>query len=221
MPRSRLVVWTPIVLALGVAASTAAASRVLFEERFEAPLDEAWYWVRGDAEKRRVENGALSLFLEPGGLFKDHNSGINFLLRPLPESASDFLVEVELLHRPGGIYENAGLILYRDDDNHVVVNKELYLDRDPPLRVQLVLESEGEPTFHYVAYSSERVVLGMRIRDGEVTGLYKPTPGGPWKTVGRIALPEWDDPSIGLEATYGEDGADRWARFDNFRVSSE
>lgn len=208
-----------VVVCLASVANT--APKVLFEELFEGPLDPGWYWVRGDAEKRRLENGTLSLFLEPGGLFRDHNSGINFLLRALPTGVSDLLVQVDLVHRPTGLYENAGLILYLDDDNHVVVNKESYADRDPPLRLQLVLESEQEPTIQHLAYSSDRVTLGMRIREGEVIGLYRSSAEEPWKTLAKVDLPLWNDMAIGLEATYGVDGEARWAQFDNFRISSE
>lgn len=76
--------WLPMIVGLCLASfALGAPCRVLFEELFEGPLDSGWYWIRGDAEKRRVENGTLSLFLEPRGLFRDHNSGINFLLRKL------------------------------------------------------------------------------------------------------------------------------------------
>lgn len=132
------------------------------------------------------------------------------------------LVEVDLFHRPVGLYENAGLILYLDDDNHVVVNKESYADRDPPLRLQMVLESGGEPIVpHHLAYSSDRVTLGMRIGGGEVIGLFRSSENEPWKTLGRMELPPWEDLAIGLEASYGVPGADRWAQFDNFRISSD
>ena len=92
--------WLPMIVGLCLASfALGAPCRVLFEELFEGPLDSGWYWIRGDAEKRRVENGTLSLFLEPRGLFRDHNSGINFLLRKLPMGVSELLVEVDLFHR--------------------------------------------------------------------------------------------------------------------------
>ena len=195
---------------------------VLFEERFDDALDKGWSWVRPDTDGWHLRNGALSLRVSPGGLFQDHDGGRNILIRNLALGVDGVVVSVELSHRPEGLYENGGIILYEDDDNYIVVNKESYPGHDPPLRLQVVAESDGVVTVpHHAAYDREDVVLGMRIAGGSVTGLYRYSDEDPWTPFGSVDLPRWDRFRIGLKVTYGVEGVLRWAEFDNFRIVSE
>jgi hypothetical protein len=136
-------------------------------------------------------------------------------------SPEPLLVEVEITLRPEGKYENAGIILYVDDDNYAVVNKEFYADEEPSLRLQAVYESNGEARIpHDTAYDRARVILGMRIAESEVTGLYRSSTGEPWTVLGSVPRPVGGVPRIGIKTTYGVSGAERWAEFDSFRVST-
>lgn len=193
---------------------------VLFEETFEGPLDGAWSWVREAPEARRIEGGSLFLLSEPGGLFQEENDGRNLLLRDLPPSREPLLVEVALTLRPQGKYENAGIILYVDDDNYAVVNKESYADEEPSLRLQMVYEANGEARVpHDTAYDRPHVILGMRISEDGVTGLYRADTEEPWTVLGTMPRPGGGTPRIGVKTTYGVAGAQRWAEFHHFRIA--
>ena len=108
------------LLALSVAVATSAQPTLIFEERFDSELDSSWSWVRPVPDDWKLESGGLWLRLRPGGLFEDHDGGGNLLLRDLALDAAGVVVSVRLTHRPEGLYENGGIILYRDDDNYVV-----------------------------------------------------------------------------------------------------
>lgn len=200
---------------------TPKAGRAVFEESFDGPLDSDWFWVHSAPEGRRIERGSLFLRTEPGGLFQEEDDGKNILVRALPQSPEPFLVEVGLTLLPEGKYENAGIILYVDDDNYAVVNKESYANEEPSLRLQVVYESNGKARIpHDTAYDRARVILGMRIAESDVTGLYRSSPGEPWTVLGSAPRPGGGTPRIGVKTTYGVPGADRWAEFDSFRVST-
>ena len=133
--------------------------------------------------------------------------------------AEPLLVEVGLILHPKGKYENAGIILYIDDDNYAVVNKESYADQEPSLRLQIVHESNGEAQIpHDAPYALARVILGMRIVESEVTGLYRSSASEAWTVLGSVPRPRGGAPSIGIKTTYGVPDAGRWAEFDGFRI---
>ena len=194
---------------------------VVFEEPFDGSLDGDWFWVHGAPEGRRIEQGSLFLLTEPGGLFQEETDGKNILLRALPQSPEPLLVEVGLTLRPEGKYENAGIILYVDNDSYAVVNKESYADQEPSLRLQVVYESNGEAQIpHDTPYDRARVILGMRIDESEVTGLYRSSTSEPWMVLGSVPRPGGGAARIGVKTTYGVPGAGRWAEFDSFRIST-
>jgi len=194
---------------------------VVFEESFDAPLSSDWSWVHSSPEARRIERGSLFLLTEPGGFFQEEDDGRNILVRELPWTPEPLLVEASLTLHPEGKYENAGIILYVDDDNYVVVNKESYAKEKPTLRLQVVYESNGAARIaHDTAYDPAHVILGMRISESEVTGLYRGSNEDAWTVLGSTPRPSGGRPKIGVKTTYGVAGATRWAEFDNFRIST-
>jgi hypothetical protein len=195
--------------------------RIVFEDSFDEFLDSDWIWVHSAPEGWRIEQGSLFLLTEPGGFFQEEDDGKNILVRALPQSPEPLLVEVGITLHPEGKYENAGIILYVDDDNYVVVNKESYANEEPSLRLQVVYELNGEARIpHDTAYDPAHVILGMRIAESKVTGLYRSSTSEPWTVLGSVPYPGGGVPRIGVKTTYGVSGAERWAEFDNFRVST-
>jgi len=200
---------------------TSERGAVVFEEPFDGSLDSDWFWVHSAPEGRRIEQGSLFLLTEPGGLFQEEANGKNVLLRALPQSPEPILVEVGLTLRPEGKYENAGIILYVDNDNYAVVNKESYADQEPSLRLQVVYESNGEAQIpHDTPYDHARVILGMKIDESGITGLYRSSTGEPWTVLGSVPYPGGGAARIGVKTTYGVPGSGRWAKFDSFRIST-
>lgn len=215
--------WLVALVVVGCAARPPSLEpgTVVFEESFNGSLDGDWFWVRRALGGSRIEHGRLFLRTDPGGLFQEDNDGNNILLRALPRHLGPLLVEVELALRPEGKYENAGIILYVDDDNYAVVNKESYANEEPTLRLQIVYESNGEAQIPNDApYDRAHVVLGMRISESEVTGLYRSSSGEPWTVLGSVPPPAGGVARIGVKTTYGVPGAERWAEFDSFRISA-
>ncbi len=213
-----------IALACLGATVVAVADDTLFEETFDGPMTAGWQWVHPAPADHLVEDGRLGLLLSPGGVFEDDRRGRNFLLRDLPRDldreTGDILVSVDVSHAPEGLYENAGLILYEDDDNYIVVTKESYPGYDPIRRVQIVVERDGHASIsHHAPYDDAEVSMALRIGAGAVEGLYR-SGDEEWISLGKVSMLSGARPRIGIKASYGVDGVRRWAWFDNFRVAS-
>lgn len=209
-----------------------ASDGTLFTERFEGPLDPGWRWVGEFEQGWRLAQGRIAIRTHPAGIHGQNNEAQNILLRKLPDIGGPICVDVFLNNRPHGLYENAGLLLYVDDENYVRVNKEAFPGhRDPPVALQVVSEIEGvfydnddiseDNISEKVPYKRDApVYLRMRIDEAEVTGFYREYPHAPWLKIGTIRRPITGQLWCGIETSYGVPGADRWARFDDFEISS-
>lgn len=113
----------------------------LFEDPLAGKLGKGWSWTRESAGGWAFEKTALKLKPLPGSLAEKANDAKNLLVRALPPLEADALplgVEVEIADAPGADGEQAGLLLYQDDDTwvslaranvkgalHVVFSREL------------------------------------------------------------------------------------------------
>ena len=193
------------------------AERVLFDDPFQNELKEGWEWVRGGSMDRRVQSGVLQMRSLPGGLWKHDNNVRNMVLRPLPGTSEETLaVEVHVSNRPTAIYENAGLILYRDDDNYVAVIKEFMRD-ELVVAISREVKGEGEVPGRQ-AYEATDVWLRMQVSRRGVKSYYRPSKKDRWDALGECALPGNADVRIGLLAAYGDAGVERWVRFRGVRI---
>lgn len=96
-----------------------------------------WSWVREDETRYTWTGSALRTVTQPGTLVGMTNSTRNILLAKAPPE--DFRVITKLTFSPSEAGQEAGLILYRDDDNYVYISSSF--DRGPRLKV--VSESGG------------------------------------------------------------------------------
>lgn len=154
---------------------------VVFRDAFHAAPDAPWTWVRGDPKTRRTRGG-LSIRTEPGGLMGPGGDAKNILLRPLDPRARAASVSVET--QPASQFEQAGLILYRDDDNYAKLVREFV---DGETCVVFVVETEGRP----------RVVAKVPAPPGTTRLAFNFTAGG-------VSALAWGD--AGERASLGEAG---------------
>lgn len=192
---------------------------VLFSESFDDGLDRSWSFVRNHRKTRKLEGGKLHVRTRPGSLYQQGNNASNVMLRALPRTTSPLLIEVELVFRPQGLHENAGILYYLDDDNYALVDMGAHQEGDQPVRLQVLRESDG---IHSVAHdapaTADRVFLGMRITADEITGLYRYGSADNWELLGSVARPEGAGARVGVEASNGSLETEVWAQFDNFRI---
>jgi len=84
-----------------------------------AILDTQWSWVREDPTHWSLVDhpGYLHITIQDGDLYGGWNHNENTLLRPAP--AGDFEVVTGVTINPTPNYQQAGLVVYPDDDNYL------------------------------------------------------------------------------------------------------
>ena len=89
-----------------------------FSDDFNGSLGSQWSWVREDATKHALVNGQLKIIVN-GDLYRDANSATNLLLENQP--SGDYVVETKMNFDPNHNYQQAGLLVYSDDDHYIKV----------------------------------------------------------------------------------------------------
>ncbi len=89
-----------------------------FSDDFNGALKPQWSWLREDPTKHTFVNGHLSITVN-GDLYRDTNNATNLLLENQPEG--DYAIETKLTFDPNTNYQQAGLLMYSDDDHYIKV----------------------------------------------------------------------------------------------------
>lgn len=185
---------------------------VLFRDGFFAAPEPPWTWVRGDPKARRAGDG-LSVLVQPGGLMGPGGDAKNVLTRPLDPRARAASVSVE--SKPSSQFEQAGLILYRDDDNYAKLVRECV---DGETCVVFVVELEGRPrVLAKVPAPPGRTRLAFDFTAKGIAALAGGE-AGDRALLAEAEFPLGPPPRIGVFSQSGEPGADRWARFADFTL---
>jgi len=199
-----------------------AQEKPLFEEKFEGKLSEGWSWVREDPAAWKLEGGALKIKAQPGTIYYKTNNAKNMLLISSPAAGTEadpVAAEVTVASEPGVNGEQAGLLLYVDDNNYVKLVREYDKPKDGDGRVSAVMLREAkaipEP-FQKKPESPER--LRLVWAGGKVTGQFKTGEAGVWVTVATVDAPPGEHPRFGLCSNGAPPDADRWATLRNFRI---
>ena len=161
---------------------------VLFEDRLDAAPAGDWEWIRPARDGWWVLDRALQIKALPGTLCRDANDARNVLLRPAPAPA--FAVDVVVTSNPQTDAEQAGLVLYHDDDNYIKLVRE-YLDG----RTYVVMAREDDGEFEVVAKvpcDGATVILGLRVDAAQVRGTMQFQSDAEATAVGTTARPAGD-----------------------------
>ena len=137
----------------------------------------------------------------------------NLLLRD-PGTKGDLDVEVFLKSKPTSEFEHAGVILYVDGDNYIVINKEMFQKPE----IVLVAEQAAKPATRQKPYEHEEVYLRLLVVGKKVTGQYRHYDSDPWQTVGDLDLPVAGPYKVGVFAGRPPQDADHRVRFSQFRI---
>lgn len=202
MPKRSFVVTGLLML---TAALWAAQPTILFEDTFDGKLAEGWTWLRENAPKHRISDGALEICLEPG----DANSVKNALVRNAPDrSKGKVIVELTLtsLAKPTNQFEQAGITWYVDGKPVFKFVKEL-------VDGQLMM-IPGRP-----AMNAKTVQLRLVVTASSFTAMYRPDAKGEFMIAATGQLPPPTRDQVSIQGYHGPADAEHWVRFDDFRVS--
>lgn len=89
-----------------------------YSDEFNGSLGHQWSWVREDPSKHSFVGGQLSIIVN-GDLYRDANNATNILLESPPAGA--YVMETKITFDPRDNYQQAGLIVYSDDDHYIKV----------------------------------------------------------------------------------------------------
>lgn len=89
-----------------------------YSDEFNGPLHSQWSWLHEDATRHSLANGQLSIIVN-GDLYRNSNSATNLLVESPP--SGDYVVETKLTFDPDTNYQQAGLLVYSDDDHYIKV----------------------------------------------------------------------------------------------------
>ncbi|MGH2948247.1 MAG: PKD domain-containing protein, partial [Solirubrobacteraceae bacterium] len=179
--------------------------------------------VREDPDGYRVGDGALTIDAGPGDMFGGSESADNLILQPAPQG--EWTIETLMTYEAAANYQQAGLMLYGDDDNWAKFGL-LHINGRV---LEYVWEQDNSPRrdgSQDVMPVDESFPSTLRMRltsDGtNVTASFS-LDGEEWEPLGRpVPLAAIPDPHVGLFAFRAGAGApENTATFDYFRVTPD
>ena len=200
----------------------AAPPTPLFEDKFDGKLADGWAWVREDQKAWRADADGLHVRNQFGTLWGKGNDARNVLLRALPDAKGGSLaVDVTVQQKPVINAEQAGLIYHVDDDHYV---KLIYEALDGNSWLVMAREAGGAGNMiAKVPLPGDAPRLRLVIAPDGVRGQFLGKDDA-WQEIGECEFPGDDaarqNAKAGLVCHGGPYEVERWAKFNDFRISS-
>lgn len=198
-----------------------AQDKWLFEDKFAAAPGKGYAWIRADAAASKVEKGALLLKSLPGTIWEKTATQKNLLVRELPAwkpEEGSIAAEVTVANAPAVDDEQAGLMLYLDDDNYLKLCRERVKGK---MQIVFARERGGVavcPVERDDAAASHR--LRIRWEGQRVSAEILPAGAPKWISAGycESPFPKPEGVKVALYACGGKAEAPGWAQFTDFRI---
>jgi beta-xylosidase len=197
-----------------------------FLDNFDGPtLDSRWHWVRENPAMWSLKErpGSLKIKLERGDLWQSYNDNKNMLLMD-PES-SDFQIDTKLEFDPGYNSQQAGIVVYQNDDNFVKLDFICSLTNDVRIK-KIEMSIEKNASVQGISKNFGKKVIYLRIikKGDKYHGLLSDD-GVQFTLVGEFNNALGDKVKVGLFAfnSIGNSGqplSQIPAYFDYFRLSN-
>lgn len=203
-----------ILLTLGLAASAVPAAentpeRAVFTDLFPGKLADGWQWIHPTNDTWTVSQDGLRIKSLPGTLWLANNNARNLLLRPVPLT-NGYSISVTVTSDPKRNGEQAGLLLYVDDDSYIKVVREFFQGQ---LQLIFAREEAGKGEgIRYLPNTQNPVVLRLTVNDGTVTAAYRSPEAKEWAELGACAALK-KDLRVGLFTHGGDPQADRKVQY--------
>jgi beta-xylosidase len=207
----------PIVRATDTTESPAPrpADPIVAEDDFTATvLDPRWFWVRENPGRWSLTEkpGYLSIVAESGELWENFNNNRNMLLMNAP--AADFQLDTRVMIQPLANHHQAGLVVYRDDDNYVKLIR-IYSDGN---KLELFRETGGKGQEYQINWLGSDIWLRL-VKSGARFTAYYSENGTDYLPVAETTNNLGGNLKIGLFAFHSNAASNVTVRFDFFRVS--
>jgi len=196
------------------------SSDVYYNEEFEGGTynSSAWSWIRQD--KNEPNNWWLGserlghIAIRALGGLGPGNDARNLFLRYPP--AGDFAVTTQILYFPDSDYQQAGLLVYQNDDNYI----RLMCASNSQFQLEWSAEVNGDTVMSSFDRNASLRLLRI-VRTGDTyTGHYS-TDGIRWERIGPSVTLNWSSPRIGLASYNPLNTSSKEAYFDWVRFTTE
>lgn len=162
-----------------------------------ASLPSAWQWTREDSSHWKLENSALVLTAQQGSLAGAANSTKNILTFEVPRG--DYTMSTKLTFDPVADGQEAGIIMYLDDDNYIYLSRA---GTASGTELRAVNEVMGSATVHSSLDSFNSTMYLKLDKDGDQYSLYASSDGVNWGTVIHAFTREFER-QLGQKLTMG------------------
>jgi hypothetical protein len=191
----------------------------LYRDDFEEGLAPGWKWIREEPDRWSLsENpGYLHFIVEPAYYHR------NLLVRPAPTDS--FEISTEVLFKPTGNFQFAGLMVYQDDDNYLQFGRAYcFFEGNPDVcpgnalyfDTRVLGEYGGCSNFATVIEPESEATLKIK-RVGNLYSAYYSLDGETWILLGQHEM-ALDPIFIGLKA--GQVDVPTTADFDYFLIET-
>jgi len=214
-PATQTAVYLPLLMKV----LTTCPSGDVFYDGFDiATLDPAWSWVNEDPThwSLSARPGFLRIVSSSGAIWEE-----NLLLQDAP--SGDFTVTTRMLFQPTANYQLAGIVLYEDAENHLVLGRA-FCDASPPNCVGNGIYFDNDEGGQDVGsnYASSTTSLGEAylrvVRVGTTYYGYYSEDGENWSLVGSHIRATADLSKVALGVGQDQSGARIPADFDFFEL---
>lgn len=210
--------WRTSAFLLIAATTMSPAETVLFAEPFQDKLTDGWRVLREDPAAMRVENGTLSIRVQPGNMWGGANDARNVLVRALPDAqGAPLRIEATLSNVPTSQYEQVDLVWYYDDGHMVKIGIELVHKQ-----LSVVMgreENDKTRTINIVPIVETSLQFRLTARGNTVRGEFRSETSA-WHLAGECELPgNGAAPSASVQCYQGPADAEHWAKISDFRIT--
>jgi PKD repeat protein/glucose/arabinose dehydrogenase/type 1 glutamine amidotransferase len=162
---------------------------------------ERWSVVREDSERLSVADGSLNIVSAPLDIFGGQTGLPNIVLQQNPSvGVEPWTFTAEMTWQPTQNFQNAGLIVYSDDDNYIKTGMVWNGARN----FELITEDAGGDTFNgTVGAGTLPNTYFIRFVSSDGTSLESQfsADGTDWTSIGTTDLSYLESPRVGVYAT--------------------
>jgi glucosylceramidase len=164
------------------------------DEFNSSTLNSAWSWVREDNTQWSLTTnpGYMRIVCQDGDLYQTTNNAKNVLLRTAP--TGDWSIITKLNFNPTSNTQQAGLVVYQDDDNYIKLVRIYYNTNS----LECSKEVGGAFTANSAAQTATTVYLKVTKSGTTYTGYYNLDGGTTWTQVYQYTGINFSNIKVGL-----------------------